>query len=44
MAAMARSIFGQPLQEYLNAITIATHQTIADMGATSVLSWMTTMW
>jgi hypothetical protein len=36
MASMARSIFGQPLQEYLNWITIATHQAIADTGATSI--------
>ncbi len=36
MAATARSIFGQPLQEYLNAITIATHQAIAATGGTSI--------
>jgi hypothetical protein len=35
-AAAARSLFGHPLQEYLNAITIASTQAIADMGATSI--------
>jgi hypothetical protein len=34
MAATARLIFGQPSQEYLNAINIATHQAIVDTGAT----------
>jgi hypothetical protein len=36
MAATARSIFGQPSQEYLNAITIATLHAIADTGMTSI--------
>ncbi len=36
MAARAKSIFGQPLQEYLNAIRIAAHQAIADMEATLI--------
>jgi hypothetical protein len=36
IAAMASSIFGRPLQEYLNAITIAAHQAIADTGGTSI--------
>ncbi len=38
MAATARSIFGQPSRGYLNAITIATHQAIADTGATSIFT------
>jgi hypothetical protein len=36
MAARAKSIFGQLLWEYLNAITIATHQANADTGTTSI--------
>jgi hypothetical protein len=35
-AAAARSLFGHPSQEYLNAITIASTQAIADTGATSI--------
>jgi hypothetical protein len=36
MVATVRLIFGQPLPEYLSAITIATHQAIADTGVTSI--------
>jgi hypothetical protein len=36
LAAVARHLFGTPLPQYLNAITIATLQVIADMGATSI--------
>jgi predicted RNA binding protein with dsRBD fold (UPF0201 family) len=35
LAAAARHLFGAPLPQYLNAITIATLQAIADTGATS---------
>jgi hypothetical protein len=35
LAAAARHLFGAPLPQYINAITIATLQAIADMGATS---------
>jgi hypothetical protein len=36
IAAMARSIFGQPSNKYLNAIRIASTHAIADTGATSI--------
>jgi hypothetical protein len=36
MAATARKLFGNPMPQYLNAITIATIQVIADTGATSI--------
>jgi hypothetical protein len=36
LAAAAQHLFGSPLPQYLNAITIATWQAIADMGATSI--------
>jgi hypothetical protein len=39
MVAMARLIFGRPLQKYLNVITIAAHQAFVDMGMT----WMFVM-
>ncbi len=29
-------LFGSPMPQYLNAITITTHQAIADTGATSI--------
>jgi hypothetical protein len=35
-AATAHSLFGHPLQEYLNPITIASTQATADTGATSI--------
>jgi hypothetical protein len=35
-AAVAHSLWGMPTHEHLNAITIATTQAIADMGATSI--------
>ena len=35
-AAAARSLFGHPSQEYLNAITVTSTQAIADTGATSI--------
>ncbi len=34
MAATARLVFGNPVSQYLNAITIATNQAIADTGVT----------
>jgi hypothetical protein len=30
-------MYGNPKQKYLNAITIATHLAVADMGATSII-------
>ncbi len=36
MAATACNLFGNPMPQYLNAITIATNQAIADTGATSI--------
>ncbi len=36
MAATARKLFGNPMPQYLNAITNATNQAIADTGATSI--------
>jgi hypothetical protein len=32
----ARMLFGSPMPQYLNALTIATNQAIANMGATSI--------
>jgi hypothetical protein len=36
MAMAARALFGNPMPRYLNAITIAANQVIADTGATSI--------
>jgi hypothetical protein len=36
IAMAACTIFGSPMPQYLNALTIATNQAIADMGATSI--------
>jgi hypothetical protein len=36
MAETARKLFGNPMPQYLNAITIATNQAIADTGATFI--------
>ena len=36
LAAMARAMFGNPMPQYLNALTIAAHQAIADTGAMSI--------
>jgi hypothetical protein len=36
MAMAARMLFGSPMPKYLNAVTIATNQVIADTGATSI--------
>ncbi len=36
MASTARALFGHPMPQYLNALTIATNQAIADTGATSI--------
>jgi hypothetical protein len=36
MAATARNLFSNLMPQYLNAITIATNQAIADTGATSM--------
>jgi hypothetical protein len=36
LAMTARVLFGTPMPQYLNAITIATNQNIADTGATSI--------
>jgi hypothetical protein len=36
MAETARKLLGNPMQQYLNAITIATNRAIADTGATSI--------
>jgi hypothetical protein len=36
MAATARTIFGTPMPQYLNALTIAANKAIADTGATAI--------
>ena len=36
MAATARSIFGTPMPQYLNGLTIAANKAIADTGATAI--------
>jgi hypothetical protein len=36
MAMAARTLFGNPMPQYLNAITIAPNQAIANTGATSI--------
>ena len=36
MAATAQTIFGTPMPQYLNALTIAANKAIADTGATSI--------
>ncbi len=36
IAMAARMLFGSPMPQYLNALTIATNQAIADTGATSI--------
>jgi hypothetical protein len=36
IAMAARTLFGSPMPQYLNALTIATNQAIADTGATSI--------
>ncbi len=36
MAATARKLFGNPMPQHLNAITIATNQAIAETGATFI--------
>jgi hypothetical protein len=36
IAATARQMFGNPMPQYLNALTITTSQAIADTGATSI--------
>jgi hypothetical protein len=36
MVLTARTLFGHPMPQYLNALTIATNQAIADTGATSI--------
>jgi hypothetical protein len=36
MAATARTIFGTPMPQYLNARTIAANKAIADTGATAI--------
>jgi hypothetical protein len=36
LAMMARALFGAPMPQYLNALTIATNHTIADTGAISI--------
>jgi hypothetical protein len=38
LAGTARYLFNDPTPQYLNAITIATKEAIADIGATSILS------
>ncbi len=37
IAMAARTLLGNPMPQYLNAITIATNQAIANTGATSIL-------
>jgi hypothetical protein len=37
IAATAQHLLGNPLPQYLNVITIATNQAIADTGAMSIL-------
>jgi hypothetical protein len=36
LAALARTMYGNPKPQYLNAITIATNLTVADTGAMSI--------
>ena len=36
MAETARTIFGTPMPQYLNALTIAANKAIADTGATAI--------
>jgi hypothetical protein len=36
LAALARTLYGNPKPQYLNAITIATNLAIADTEATSI--------
>jgi hypothetical protein len=36
LAATVRAMFGNPMPQYLNALTIAANQAIADTGATSI--------
>jgi hypothetical protein len=36
MAATAQTIFGTPMPQYLNALTIAANKAIADTGATAI--------
>ena len=36
MAATARTIFGTPMPQYLNALSIAANKAIADTGATAI--------
>jgi hypothetical protein len=36
IAMAAHTLFGSPMPQYLNALTIATNQAIADTGATSI--------
>jgi hypothetical protein len=36
IAATARQMFGNPMPQYLDALTIAASQAIADTGATSI--------
>ena len=36
MVATARTIFGTPMPQYLNALTIAANKAIADTGATAI--------
>jgi hypothetical protein len=36
LAAMARAMIGNPMPQYLNALTIAANQAITDTGATSI--------
>jgi hypothetical protein len=36
MAITAHALFGNPMPQYLNGITIATNQAIADTGATFI--------
>ncbi len=36
MAMAAHTLFGSPMPQYLNALTIATNKAIANMGATSI--------
>jgi hypothetical protein len=38
IAMAARTLFGSPMPQYLNALTIATNQAIADVGATSIFT------
>ncbi len=37
MVLTARALFGHPMPQYLNTLTIATNQAIADTGATSIV-------